>query len=448
MGFSEKTVYAMIESIVLGEKFKPIQKCIRRCLSKYGIIGTPIDRKASAIVYNVFRSLGLNDRIIESTCNVRVEELDRRVRGALRLVAYIYHVDKKCSRRIRELIKKYTLKYIARIVGLEKAKKYESMIIRITGTHWRPSSSIDEVVYTYRVSPKLYSVLREALRILNEDVELFLKSTLKPPPHTLRVNRLKADVDNVIRELTSIGCIVERGRYSSNAIIVRGGFPRRLVEMIENGILIPQDEASMVAVELLDPREGMDIADLCAAPGGKTTYLAEYTNLKARIYSFEIFEDRARRLRKLLKRTSTSSVVKVYVMDARNSVKVLGEESMDIVLIDPPCSSTGALAKNPDVRWRYDEKSLNSIVKLQRTLLDVGFKLLKPGGRMMYTTCSVLPWENEYIVKDFIEKHSNAKLIALSRPFKKSPILQETLRSWPHIHNVTGFFYALIEKKY
>jgi len=442
----KRPVYAMVEAIVLGERYKPIQKCIRRCLVKYNVIGLDFDRRASAIVYNVFRNLGLNDRIIEDIAGVNVKKVSPKVRGALRLITYIYQVDERSSRDFKRLIRRYTLSYLSGVLKPKELEFYKEIVDKITKEKWKPTNVNDEIILIYRISPNLYNALKKALEALNEDLDAFLRSTLKPPPHTLRVNRLKAEPSKIIQELLSLGCNVRLGRYCRNAIIVEGGFHKRLVEMIEKGILIPQDEASMIAVELLNPREGMEIADLCAAPGGKTTYLAELSKLKSRIYSFEIFKDRAKRLMRLLERTGTSSKVKVYVMDAREAVNILGEESMDLVLIDPPCSSTGALAKNPDVRWRYDESAMSEIVKLQADLLEVGWKLLKPNGKMLYTTCSVLPWENEYLIKDFMNKHGKAKLIALSKPFKKSPILQETMRAWPHIHGVTGFFYALIKK--
>ena len=253
-------------------------------------------------------------------------------------------------------------------------------------------------------------------------------------------------MDAIINYLSSYGYSVERGTYSSQAIKIKGSLGKEIIKLVETGILVPQDESSMVAAELLSPRPSSKIADLCAAPGGKTTYLAEITSHKSEIHSFEIYKDRAKRLRLLLDRTGTSDVVRIYVEDARKAPLILGNESMDYVLVDPPCSSTGALARNPDVRWRYRQEDVEKLSILQYEILSAGWKILKKNGRLLYTVCSVLPLEGEYVIKKFIEEHKDAKLIDLGKPFKKSPILPQTMRAWPHIHGTIGFFYALLEK--
>ena len=444
----KRIVYAIIESVLYGEREKPIQKVLRRMLRRYGLQGSIHDPKISGIVYNIFRNLGLIDRIIYSATGFDVSELNPIERSILRALTYMLHVDERgASREFLRKMKRYAIRYAEEKMNAIQTDRVKTLINRIALSEWKPRSFDEKIMVEYRISPKLYNVLAKALGELREDIDRFLKFTLTPPPHVFRVNSLKASRENIIELLRSKGVSVEAGKYSPQAIRITGSLKRDVIELVEKGVLVPQDESSMVAIELLNPKEGMDIADLCAAPGGKTTYLAEKTRLKARIHSFEIFEDRARRLKKLLKKTNTDSVVKVYVMDARYADKVLGRESMDQVVIDPPCSSTGALARNPDVRWRYDEDELERINRLQKELLETGWKILKPGGRLLYTTCSVLPSEGEYVIKDFVKKHDDATIIDLNKPFKKSPIFPQTMRAWPHIHNVTGFFYAILEKK-
>jgi len=434
-------VSAIVEAIALGERGKPIQRCIRRSFVRYGISGSNIDSKASAIVYNVFRSLGLVDHILKSL-NVKVEDLEPHVKSALRLMTYIYHLDDNSSRNFKKLIRMCVMRFLRR----ERADNYLQTLNTIVKAHWKPKSFEERVMYEYRVSPTLYNILSEAFRMLGENLEEYLTFTLKPQPRTFRVNTLKCSVSDIVKKLKSLKLNVHTGRYCSNAIILESPLNRHVVKLIEDGTLIPQDEASIIAVDLLDPKEGMEVADLCAAPGGKTTYIVEKTRLNVKVYSFEIFKDRAERLRRMLKRTGTDSAVKVYVMDARRALDVLGVECVDRVLLDPPCSSTGAMAKNPDVRWRSDLKSITELTKLQRELLDVGFKLLKRNGILLYTTCSVLPCEGEHVILDFIGGRSDVEVLDLGKPFKRSPILRKTMRSWPHIHKTTGFYYALLRK--
>ena len=273
--------------------------------------------------------------------------------------------------------------------------------------------------------------------------------TLKRHVHVFRVNSLKASRNAVLNYLKNLGYEVEPGKYSSQAIRLKGSLTREVLRLIETGVLTPQDEASMVAVELMPLRENIVVADLCAAPGNKTSYIAEKLKLRITIHAFDVNKDRIKRMRKLLERTGTSPAVKVYHMDARKAPSVLRLESVDLALVDPPCSSTGALAKNPEVRWRYTPRALERINELQKELLDTAIRLVKPGGHVMYTVCSVLVSEGEYVVEDMIDKYGDAlSIIPLKKPFKESPILEGTMRSYPHIHGVTGFYYALLRKNY
>ena len=117
----------------------------------------------------------------------------------------------------------------------------------------------------------------------------------------------------------------------------------------------------------------------------------------------------------------------------------------DKVMLDAPCTSDGTIAKNPELRWRLREKNIVKVVSLQRELIESAWRLLKPGGRLLYSTCSMLPEENEEVVEWFLARHGDAKLIPLNGPYSGG-ILRGTMRAWPHRHKTIGFFYALIEK--
>ncbi len=439
-------VYLVFEAVYLGEKIKPIQEAIRRVASRRSSISLDLDRKASGIVYNVFRNLGLLDRIIERITGVNVSSSHPIARCVLRTVAYIYHVDTRAKGSLRKTFKRYAIKYLASRLGRD-ADKYIEAVKAITASKYTPLSTDEKIMMEYRVSPELYYTITSALLELKEDPWEFLTYTLKPHPHVFRVNKLKASRKAIIRYLSQQGYSVSEGKYSRQAIQISGSLGRDVIRFIETGILVPQDESSMVAVELLDPRGGMEIADLCAAPGGKTTYIAELTGLKATIHSFEIYRDRVRRLRRLLERTGTLEAVRIYIDDARRAPEILGKESMDRVLVDPPCTTTGALARNPDARWRFRRKDLEELIRLQYEILEAGWSILRRGGLLLYTTCSVLPHEGEYIVEKLLRNHSNASLIALTTPFKPSPLLHGTMRAWPHLHGTIGFFYALVKKE-
>ena len=434
---------ALVEAVMLGERIKPIQEGVRRSLARYRLTGTRLDPRLSGTVYNIYRSLGLVDAVIRGLGGRDPGELDEYSRAALRVAAYIFHLDERAGPVYKRSMRRL-LASLLRRRGLGEAA---AVLERIAGGEWRPSGPVEEIMLRYRVSPETYSALRRALNLLGEPLEEFLHATLRPPPHVFRVNTLKASPSAILRHLRETGVEAEEGRYTWRAIRVYGGLSRDLVRFIETGILVPQDESSIVAVELLSPRPGDPVADLCAAPGGKTTLLAEITGLKSRIHAFEINRRRAKRLHLLLERTGTRRAVRIYYEDARNAPRILGKEKIPWILLDPPCSSTGALARNPDTRWRYNEEEIRETARLQYELLEAAWSLLKPGGRLLYTVCSVLPWEAEHHIERFIEHHRDAELIPLEKPFKPSPILPHTMRAWPHIHGTIGFYYALLEKK-
>ncbi len=442
-----RIVYALIDAVSLGFRVKPVQEAIRRIIDRYRIRDERWDRRISGIVYNVYRWQGLLEHIISKELG-DIDKYPDNIRAILLLTTYINLLDEKIGEGFRKTINRYSIRYLYDKTNIGDRERVKEYIKKLSKKHgWKPESIDEEIMYKYRVSPEFYRVLTEAFKELGENPIEFLEYTLKPPPRVFRVNTLKASPKAIIKYLHDLGLRVERGKYSSRAIRIIDGLHREVIRLVETGILIPQDESSMVAVELLDPKPGSKIADLCAAPGGKTTYLAEYTGLRSRIYSFEIYRDRARRLRLLLERTGTSRVVRVFVEDARRSPEMLGRNSVDYVLLDPPCTSSGALARNPDVRWRFKRGDLSKLVELQRDLLEAAWLILRRGGRLMYTVCSVLPWEGEYVVKKFLNTHSDARIIPLDKPFTQSPILPGTLRAYPHRHGVVGFYYALLSKE-
>lgn len=443
-----KMVYAIIESISLGFRIKPIQEAIRRTASRYRINDPSIDRRVSGIVYNIYRNQGLLEKIIGDVIELNPKNLPHNIRSALLVAAYVSQLDEGLSDSLKRTFKRYIIKFLGERIGDNVIRdNIIENVKELFSSKWSPRDETDKILLKYRISPELYYALIRAFRELGESVEDFLKSTLKIKYRVFRVNTLKASPEAVYKFLKDSGYEVEFGRYSRRALRIYGSIGSEVIKFIETGILVPQDESSIVAVEILDPKPGGKIADLCAAPGGKTTYLAEYTRLKSRIYSFEIYRDRARRLRLMLERTRTKSSVQVFVKDAREAPSILGYNSVDYVLLDPPCSSTGAMARNPDIRWRYSEKDVEKLAEMQRELLESAWKILKSKGKLLYTVCSVLPREGEYIIRDFLEKHRNAELVPLNKPFKESPVLPGTMRAWPHIHGVIGFFYALLVKK-
>ena len=448
MYVNRRRAFIVFEAVALGERIKPVQEAVRRVLYRHRIRDEKLFKSITGLVYSIFRNYGLVDYVVRETIGIDLGRLSPWERGVVRTIGYIRFFDKLLSIREKKRFYKYALMYLEKKGAGGRTRLRSDQLYLLTSASWSPRNRFEEIMIRYRISIELYMALDKAFRELEEDLGDFLEYSLKPwRHHVFRVNSLKASLEAIYNHLRDLGYRVERGRYSRQALRIYGSLGREVVRFIETGVLIPQDESSMVAIELLPLEDTVEIADLCAAPGGKTTYLAEKTRPKTRIHAFDVNRDRVKRLRTLLERTGVSKAVRVYHRDAREAPEILGGNSMDMVVVDPPCSSTGAIARNPDVRWRYNEEEIKEITRLQQQLLETAYKITKSGGYILYTTCSLLPWEGEYIVKKIIEKHGDLEIVKLSKPFKQSPILPQTIRSYPHIHHVIGFYYALLRKR-
>jgi len=446
-----RDIEALVKAVKLGEEVKPSQQAKRDVFDEYGITGTYKDRVLTAIYYDIWKRIGIIDRIAAEIVGVHsVAILDPWLRAALRVAVELIHFErhlKSSARDSREIVIKYLKGRIAKLLS-EETHPYVGMYF------WEVVDKIRE----YRIEPKdmvqrwelryLVSelIIRRMLRLLGpRETKELLRAFNRVPPISVRVNLLKSSVDEVISELRREGVEPVRGKYVDYVIKFRGPYDFDRSRLFREGKIVIQDEAAALASIVLDPKPGEVVVDLCAAPGGKTEHMAELMKNSGVIHAFDIDERRIRRMKELLKRAGIT-IVKIYRRDAREAPKILGTEIADRVLVDAPCTSSGTIAKNHELRWRIQEKKIYEAAELQKQLLRTAIKLVKPGGRILYTTCSLFTEENEEVVKDILEEFGEyVKLVPLKGPFDPG-FLEGTMRAWPHRHGTLGFFYALFEK--
>ena len=222
-------------------------------------------------------------------------------------------------------------------------------------------------------------------------------------PVTFRVNTLKTDTDTVEKILNEKSIIYEKVSYDSNAFIIKNARENIISELdiYKNGEIYLQSLSSMLPPILLNPKEGTDILDMAAAPGGKTTQIAALTNNKANITACEMNVVRAERLKYNIEKQGAT---RTYVMqtDARRIDNLF---SFDQILLDAPCSGSGTLnVDNINVENNFTPKLINKSIASQKALLKKAISILKPGKEMIYSTCSILPCENEDIVSSVLSK--------------------------------------------
>ena len=433
----------LVEAVKLAEEFKPSQHAKRVVFRRHGVLGTGLDRLLTSVFYDVLKKQGLLDRVIEEITGAESALiLDPWLRAALRIaidIVLFYRPDNDTLRRLRWSIADYLSAETHPYVGMY----YWRVIDRVLSYRPRPRSVEEALEWRYLLPVWLIRRMRSLLG--DEEAEKLFKALNEKPLISVRVNTLKATVEEVVRELRREG---KNPIVSSRVPVVirfEGPYDFDNSRLYREGKIIIQEEASAAASLVLAPKPGMTVVDLAAAPGGKTTHMAELMRNRGVIHAFDIDRARIKRMRMLIKRMGIR-IVKIYEEDARKAPEILGEEIADRVMLDAPCTSTGTIAKNPELRWRVREEGLGEIVRLQRELLEAAAKLVKPGGRLLYSTCSLLLEENEENIKWFLERHPEFKLIRLTTPYDPSPWLPGTMRAWPHRHGTIGFFYALLEK--
>ncbi len=445
-GYDEKSIRALLEALEVSEIRKPAQVYRREVFRKYGILGSRYDSVFTAITYKMYRLLGVLDRAVMNVLGISSSDyygLDPLLRQSLRLAAYLAQFDEVRDRRLVHSFFKYGLKVIAERHGWRDARKVHKVFRVLVKKPWSPSSDEERLMVKYLVPVEFLELLSGI--VPREKLEALLKSLNSPPVHGVRVNTLKADPEEVLSAMTRSGLKAELSSRVPGVIRYVGPFNDTLQVMIEKGLIVPQEEPSALAAHLLEPGSGELIVDLCAAPGGKATHLAELSRLKARIVAFDIHWDRIRRMAELVRATGTDASISIVKADALRAPKIVGSNKADKVLLDPPCSTSGTLHKNVDARWRMGRDRISELVDQQKRLIEAAIKILRPGGRLLYTVCSLFPDEGEHVVKWALERFP-VRLVPLSGPYSESPLLRGTVRSWPHRHGVSGFFYALLEK--
>ncbi len=274
-------------------------------------------------------------------------------------------------------------------------------------------------------------------------------------PVDLRVNTLQTDRATVLEALSRFGAVA--GPLSPHCVRMAAPGPETRNANVEaepahgKGWYEVQDAASQVAAMLSGAAPGETVADICAGAGGKTLALAAMMQNQGKLVAHD--SDR-HRLRPIFERLTRAGVQNVEVLAAQDGGK-LAESSFDCVLIDAPCSGSGAWRRKPDAKWRLTEKQLQQRLKDQRQVLENGARLAKQGGRLVYITCSVLKEENSDQVAQFLAQHPEFKLIAFGEQWKKAigtkpPVSadgsKQTLLLTPAQHDTDGFFVAVMRK--
>jgi 16S rRNA (cytosine967-C5)-methyltransferase len=314
-------------------------------------------------------------------------------------------------------------------------------IIRHLDSLRYPTAVEDQLVYlTVNYSHPTWMVKRWLDRFGFYETESLLAANNERPGTTMRINPAKAgfDVQTLMGLLEKQRIRFQRGGYGEDFVKVYGVAGIASLDIFKAGYVSIQDESAGLACKLLDPKPGERVIDLCAAPGGKTTYIAELMKNTGEIIAIDKYDSRLKFVHSACQRLGLTNVT-VVEADASE----LQTEPADRVLLDAPCSGLGVLQKKPDMKWKREREDILKLVKIQLALLDNAAKLVKPGGTLVYSTCTTEPEENGQVIKTFLEKHPEFQLDDARKFVPEAVTNQEScIETYPHKHGMDGSFAA------
>lgn len=278
------------------------------------------------------------------------------------------------------------------------------------------------------------------------DTEALLRHNNRRPAYGLRPNLLRTDAEAFREALAAEGVEHVPSPYLSDFVRAERLQPVVRAGWLEDGRCAVQDESAGLVVRLLDPQPGETVIDTCAAPGGKALYAAERMQNDGRLIALDIHENRLRLVRTAAE-AHGASIIRTEAADARTLARRTDLPSADRVLVDAPCSGLGVLARRADLRWQRQPEDVPALTALQDDLLDAATTHVRPGGLLVYSTCTLAPEENEERVAAFLDRHAGFRLEPAPAHLPRAVVTARgTLATLPHRHGIDGAFGARLRR--
>jgi 16S rRNA (cytosine967-C5)-methyltransferase len=373
----------------------------------------PRDRSLiTEIVYGTIQHQRILDFYLQPFLKQKVDQLEQWVKQLLRLSLYqLVFLDRVPERAV-----------VHEAVEISKARGHKGITGMVNGVLRNflrsPKASVEQVQdvqerLAIETSHPTWLVKRWVKQFGLETASKICHENNVSPKMTIRVNLFKTSRDRVKAALTEEGFEVEETANAKEGLRIIAGGNVAQSSLFKEGYFTVQDESSMLIAPLLDPKPGMKVLDACAAPGGKTTHLAEYMNNEGEVLAVDLHPHKEKLVQFNAKRLGTS-IVKTLVSDARKLSNHV-EQEFDRILLDAPCSGFGVIRRKPDLKWKKSESDIAQIADIQYDLLSQVAPLLKKEGQLVYSTCTFDPEENQELIDRFLQHHEQFAVVEGSK---------------------------------
>lgn len=403
---------------------------------------SPRDRAlAMRLAYGTIQRMGTLDPAIERLSGRQMQALDAPVRAALRLGLYeLLYSDGRAEHAVVddavELVKRSRSHGHGLVNAVLRRVAQEGRAVLGELDDSTPSGAAQAHSHPGWLAEMWWRQLGP------EQAKALMIADNEPAENALRVNALLADPAKVADRLDAQRAGAELlGIELPEAIVLTKPIDLRSSPLWQEGAVLAQSRAAMLVAHVLDPQPGERVLDLCAAPGGKSTHIAALMKGEGKVVAVELHEGRARQLRETVQRMRAKNV-EVRVADAQ---RALAGESFDRVLVDAPCSGLGTLQGNPDLRWRASEQRIGELAALQCKILGAAAQSVRPGGTLVYSTCTISHAENEHQIERFLDAHPSF----VAEPASPASVVAPSpfLITLPDRDRTAGFFIAKLRRE-
>jgi 16S rRNA (cytosine967-C5)-methyltransferase len=399
------------------------------------------------LVFGVLRRQGTLDHVLTGLVSQPLAKLEPQVLIFLRLGLYqLMYLDRiPESAAVNESVN-LTKQILPRASGLVNAVLRNYLRHRDTISFPDPKTAPAASIAA-RHSHPAWLVKLWFSQLGEQETELLAEASSCQPPLTLRANTLLTSRDDLLQLFATNGISATACRYSPHGIRIEGRHQITGLPGFREGLFAVQDEASQIAGILLDPQPGERVLDACAAPGGKATHLAQLMENRGELLAMDVAASKLPLIQEAAQRLGIT-IIQTRAADLLRSGQ-FPANAFDRILLDAPCSGLGVIRRNPEAKWRLTPADIPRLAASQTILLGNALKMLKPGGVLLYSTCSTSREENEAVVQDFVSRHTEYVLEDMTEVFPEYRELfspDGIFRAWPHRHGMDGFCAARLRK--